>query len=242
LGPKKGQDYYEFQAFSQRIPEGLNPILPIQGKKFFCSSVVDWVNFPLLKGIWFCENAQFRREANLNYSKLDPKRFVLTGDGNGLIIYYQDPRQGTTSAEPEVKDRFPKTTWPFWAWSPGGKGPIEVGILRHFGTGGSEFLNYEIKGNLLQLTVADSIEGLGRAEKNDVFVFKKVEEKWFEEEWQGEKLAKKVEIHAQKSEPMGQPDMSQEKPKDGSKESGKPKETPPGKVPEKAVDGKEKGK
>jgi len=242
LGPKKGQDYYEFQAFSQRIPEGLNPILPIQGKKFFCSSVVDWVNFPLLKGIWFCENAQFRREANLNYSKLDPKRFVLTGDGNGLIIYYQDPRQGTTSAEPEVKDRFPKTTWPFWAWSPGGKGPIEVGILRQFGTGGSEFLNYEIKGNLLQLTVADSIEGLGQAEKHDVFVFKKVAEKWFEEEWQGEKLAKKVEIHAQKGEPMGPSDMSPEKPNDRGKESGKPKETPPGKVPEKGVDGKEKGK
>ncbi len=230
LGPKKGQDYYEFQAFSQRIPEGLNPILPIQGKKFFCSSVVDWVNFPLLKGIWFCENAQFCREANLNYSKLDPKRFVLTGDGNGLIIYYQAPRQGTTSAEPDVKDRFPKTTWPFWAWSPGGKGPIEVGKLLQFGIGGSEFLNYEIKGNLLRLTVADSIEDLGRNGKYDVFVLKKVEEKWYGEEWQGEKLAKKVEIHAQKSEPMSPPDKSQEKPKDGGQESGKPNEVPAGMV------------
>jgi len=37
------------------------------------------------------------------------------------------------------------------------------------------------------------------------------------------------------------PDRSQEKPKGGAKESGKPKETPPAKVPEKAVDGKEKG-
>lgn len=242
LGPKKGQDYYEFQAFSQRIPEGLNPILPIQGKKFFCSSVVDWVNFPLLKGIWFCENAQFRREANLNYSKLDPKRFVLTGDGNGLIIYYQAPRHGTTSAEPDVKDRFPTTTWPFWAWSPGGKGPIEVGKLLQFGIGGSEFLNYEIKGNLLHLTVADSIEGLGRDGRNDVFVFKKVTENWLEEEWKGEKLEKKLEIHAQKDKPMSLPDMSQEKPKDGGKESGKPKEVPAGKEPGKAADGKEKGK
>ena len=40
---------------------------------------------------------------------------------------------------------------------------------------------------------------------------------------------------------MGQPDLTLEKPKDGGKESGKPKETPSGKVPEKGFDGKEKG-
>ena len=103
-------------------------------------------------------------------------------------------------------------------------------------------MNYEFKGDLLQLTMSDSIGGLGRDGKNDVFVFKKVAEKWFEEEWQGEKLAKKVEIHAQKDKPMSPPEMSQEKPKDGGKESGKPKEIPAGKEPEKAADGKEKGK
>ena len=81
-----------------------------------------------------------------------------------------------------------------------------------------------------------------RHKKASSFVLKKVEEKWYGEEWQGEKLAKKVEIHAQKSEPMSPPDKSQEKPKDGGKESGKPKEVPAGKEPVKAADGKEKGK
>ena len=241
LGPAKGQDYYEFKAFSQRFPEELDVTQPISGKKFFCSSVY-WVGFPLLKGVWFCESAQFRRETSLNYSKLDPKRFVLTGEGNGLVLYFQATRQRSRSAEPDVKDGFPATTWRFHSWSPGGKGPIEAGKLPQFGTAGIEYLNYEYKGDLLHLTVADSIEGLGRDGKNDVFVFKKVAEKWLEEEWKGEKLEKKLEIHAQKDKPMSLPDMSQEKPKDGGKESGKPKEVPAGKEPGKAADGKEKGK
>jgi hypothetical protein len=241
LGPLKGQDYYEFKVFSQRFPEELDVTQPISGKKFFCSSVY-WVGFPLLKGVWFCESAQFRRETSLNYSKLDPKRFVLTGEGNGLVLYFQATRQRARSAEPDVKDGFPATTWRFHSWSPGGKGPIEAGKLPQFGTAGIEYLNYEYKGNLLHLTVADSIEGLGRDGKNDVFVFKKVTENWLEEEWKGEKLEKKLEIHAQKDKPMSLPEMSQEKPKDGGKESGKPKEIPAGKEPGKAADGKEKGK
>jgi hypothetical protein len=241
LGPLKGQDYYEFKVFSQRFPEELDVTQPISGKKFFCSSVY-WVGFPLLKGVWFCESAQFRRETSLNYSKLDPKRFVLTGEGNGLVLYFQATRQRARSAEPDVKDGFPATTWRFHSWSPGGKGPIEAGKLPQFGTAGIEYLNYEYKGDLLHLTVADSIEGLGRDGKNDVFVFKKVTENWLEEEWKGEKLEKKLEIHAQKDKPMSLPEMSQEKPKDGGKESGKPKEIPAGKEPEKAADGKEKGK
>jgi len=241
LGPLKGQDYYEFKAFSQRFPEEFNVTQPISGEKFFCSSV-DWISFPLLKGVWFCEGAQFSRETSLNYSKLDPKRFVLTGEGNGLVLYFQATRQRARSAEPDVKDGFPATTWRFHSWSPGGKGPIEAGKLPQFGTAGIEYLNYEYKGNLLHLTVADSIEGLGRDGKNDVFVFKKVTENWLEEEWKGEKLEKKLEIHAQKDKPMSLPDMSQEKPKDGGKESGKPKEVPAGKEPGKAADGKEKGK
>ena len=229
LGPAKGQDYYEFKAFSQRFPEELDVTQPISGKKFFCSSVY-WVGFPLLKGVWFCESAQFRRETSLNYSKLDPKRFVLTGEGNGLVLYFQATRQRSRSAEPDVKDGFPATTWRFHSWSPGGKGPIEAGKLPQFGTAGIEYLNYEYKGDLLHLTVADSIEGLGRDGKNDVFVFKKVTENWLEEEWKGEKLEKKLEIHAQKDKPMSLPDVSQEKPKDGGKESGKPKEVPAGMV------------
>ena len=241
MGPAKGQDYYEFKAFSQRFPEELDVTQPISGKKFFSSSV-GWIRFPLLKGVWFCESAQFSRETSLNYSKLDPKRFVLTGEGNGLVLYFQATRQRARSAEPDVKDGFPATTWRFHSWSPGGKGPIEAGKLPQFGTAGIEYLNYEYKGDLLHLTVADSIEGLGRDGKNDVFVFKKVTENWLEEEWKGEKLEKKLEIHAQKSVPMNPPDMSQEKPKDGGKESGKPKEVPAGKEPEKAADGKEKGK
>ena len=241
LGPAKGQDYYEFKAFSQRFPEELDVTQPISGKKFFCSSVY-WVGFPLLKGVWFCESAQFRRETSLNYSKLDPKRFVLTGEGNGLVLYFQATRQRARSAEPDVKDGFPATTWRFHSWSPGGKGPIEAGKLPQFGTAGIEYLNYDYKGDLLHLTVADSIEGLGRDGKNDVFVFKKVTENWLEEEWKGEKLEKKLEIHAQKDKPMSLPDVSQEKPKDGGKESGKPKEVPAGKEPVKAADGKEKGK
>jgi hypothetical protein len=241
LGPAKGQDYYEFKAFSQRFPEELDVTQPISGKKFFCSSV-GWISFPLLKGVWFCESAQFSRETSLNYSKLDPKRFVLTGEGNGLVLYFQATRQRARSAEPDVKDGFPATTWRFHSWSPGGKGPIEAGKLPQFGTAGIEYLNYEYKGNLLHLTVADSIEGLGRDGKNDVFVFKKVTENWLEEEWKGEKLEKKLEIHAQKDKPMSLPDVSQEKPKDGGKESGKPKEVPAGKEPGKAADGKEKGK
>ena len=241
LGPAKGQDYYEFKAFSQRFPEELDVTQPISGKKFFSSSV-GWISFPLLKGVWFCESAQFSRETSLNYSKLDPKRFVLTGEGNGLVLYFQATRQRARSAEPDVKDGFPATTWRFHSWSPGGKGPIEAGKLPQFGTAGIEYLNYEYKGDLLHLTVADSIEGLGRDGKNDVFVFKKVTENWLEEEWKGEKLEKKLEIHAQKSVPMNPPDMSQEKPKDGGKESGKPKEVPAGKEPVKAADGKEKGK
>jgi serine/threonine-protein kinase len=241
LGPAKGQDYYEFKAFSKRFPEEVDVTQTVFGKKFFCSSE-DWVSFPLLKGVWFCESAQFCREASLSYSKLDPKRFVLTSDGNGLILYFQTPRLSTGDrAANNPKIRFPSTTWYFHAWSPGGKGPIEAGKIPDSGKSGIEFLNYQYKGAQLQLTMADSIDGLGQAGKNDVFVFKKVAEKWFEEEWQGEKLAKKLEIHAQKGEPMGQPDLTLEKPKDGGKESGKPKETPPGKVPEKAVDGKEKG-
>ncbi len=235
LGPAKGQDYYEFKAFSQRFPEELDVTQPISGKKFFCSSVY-WVGFPLLKGVWFCESAQFSRETSLNYSKLDPKRFVLTGEGNGLVLYFQATRQRARSAEPDVKDGFPATTWRFHSWSPGGKGPIEAGKLPQFGTAGIEYLNYEYKGDLLHLTVADSIEGLGRDGKNDVFVFKKVTENWLEEEWKGEKLEKKLEIHAQKDKPMSLPDMSQEKPKDGGKESGKPKEVPAGKEPGKAAD------
>ena len=241
LGPAKGQDYYEFKAFSQRFPEELDVTQPISGMKFFSSSV-GWISFPLLKGVWFCESAQFSRETSLNYSKLDPKRFVLTGEGNGLVLYFQATRQRARSAEPDVKDGFPATTWRFHSWSPGGKGPIEAGKLPQFGTAGIEYLNYDYKGDLLHLTVADSIEGLGRDGKNDVFVFKKVAEKWLEEEWKGEKLAKKVEIHAQKDKPMSLPEMSQEKPKDGGKESGKPKEVPAGKEPGKAADGKEKGK
>ena len=241
LGPAKGQDYYEFKAFSQRFPEELDVTQPISGKKFFSSSV-GWIRFPLLKGVWFCESAQFSRETSLNYSKLDPKRFVLTGEGNGLVLYFQATRQRARSAEPDVKDGFPATTWRFHSWSPGGKGPIEAGKLPQFGTAGIEYLNYEYKGDLLHLTVADSIEGLGRDGKNDVFVFKKVTENWLEEEWKGEKLEKKLEIHAQKDKPMSLPDVSQEKPKDGGKESGKPKEVPAGKEPVKAADGKEKGK
>ena len=241
LGPAKGQDYYEFKAFSQRFPEELDVTQPISGKKFFSSSV-GWIRFPLLKGVWFCESAQFSRETSLNYSKLDPKRFVLTGEGNGLVLYFQATRQRARSAEPDVKDGFPATTWRFHSWSPGGKGPIEAGKLPQFGTAGIEYLNYEYKGDLLHLTVADSIEGLGRDGKNDVFVFKKVAEKWLEEEWKGEKLEKKLEIHSQKDKPMSLPDVSQEKPKDGGKESGKPKEVPAGKEPVKAADGKEKGK
>ncbi len=241
LGPLKGQDYYEFKAFSQRFPEELDVTQPISGKKFFSSSV-GWISFPLLKGVWFCESAQFSRETSLNYSKLDPKRFVLTGEGNGLVLYFQATRQRARSAEPDVKDGFPATTWRFHSWSPGGKGPIEAGKLPQFGTAGIEYLNYEYKGDLLHLTVADSIEGLGRDGKNDVFVFKKVTENWLEEEWKGEKLEKKLEIHAQKDKPMSLPEMSQEKPKDGGKESGKPKEVPAGKEPERAADGKEKGK
>lgn len=241
LGPAKGQDYYEFKAFSQRFPEELDVTQPISGKKFFSSSV-GWISFPLLKGVWFCESAQFRRETSLNYSKLDPKRFVLTGEGNGLVLYFQATRQRARSAEPDVKDGFPATTWRFHSWSPGGKGPIEAGKLPQFGTAGIEYLNYDYKGDLLHLTVADSIEGLGRDGKNDVFVFKKVTENWLEEEWKGEKLEKKLEIHAQKDKPMSLPDVSQEKPKDGGKESGKPKEVPAGKEPGKAADGKEKGK
>ena len=241
LGPLKGQDYYEFKAFSQRFPEELDVTQPISGKKFFSSSV-GWISFPLLKGVWFCESAQFSRETSLNYSKLDPKRFVLTGEGNGLVLYFQATRQRARSAEPDVKDGFPATTWRFHSWSPGGKGPIEAGKLPQFGTAGIEYLNYDYKGDLLHLTVADSIEGLGRDGKNDVFVFKKVAEKWLEEEWKGEKLEKKLEIHSQKDKPMSLPDVSQEKPKDGGKESGKPKEVPAGKEPVKAADGKEKGK
>ena len=241
LGPAKGQDYYEFKAFSQRFPEELDVTQPISGKKFFSSSV-GWISFPLLKGVWFCESAQFSRETSLNYSKLDPKRFVLTGEGNGLVLYFQATRQRARSAEPDVKDGFPATTWRFHSWSPGGKGPIEAGKLPQFGTAGIEYLNYDYKGDLLHLTVADSIEGLGRDGKNDVFVFKKVAEKWLEEEWKGEKLEKKLEIHVQKDKPMSLPDMSQEKPRDGGKESGKPKEIPAGKEPGKAADGKEKGK
>ncbi len=241
LGPAKGQDYYEFKAFSQRFPEELDVTQPISGKKFFSSSV-GWIRFPLLKGVWFCESAQFSRETSLNYSKLDPKRFVLTGEGNGLVLYFQATRQRARSAEPDVKDGFPATTWRFHSWSPGGKGPIEAGKLPQFGTAGIEYLNYEYKGDLLHLTVADSIEGLGRDGKNDVFVFKKVTENWLEEEWKGEKLEKKLEIHSQKDKPMSLPDVSQEKPKDGGKESGKPKEVPAGKEPVKAADGKEKGK
>ncbi|MCY2938726.1 MAG: hypothetical protein NTV55_10265, partial [Planctomycetota bacterium] len=242
LGPAKGQDYYEFKAFSKRFPEELDVTQTVSGKKFFCSSV-DWVSFPLLKGVWFCESAEFRREASLSYSKLDPKRFVLTSDGNGLVLYFQAPRQSTGDrAANNPKIRFPSTTWYFHAWSPGGKGPIEAGKIPDSGKAGIEFLNYEYKGDQLQLTVADSMEGIGQAGKNDVFVFKKVAEKWFEEEWKGEKLEKKLEIHAQKDKPMSLPDMSQEKPKDGGKEPGKPKEIPAGKEPGKAADGKEKGK
>jgi len=40
---------------------------------------------------------------------------------------------------------------------------------------------------------------------------------------------------------LSPPVLPQGRPKDGVKESGKPKETPSGKVPEKGFDGKEKG-
>ena len=62
------------------------------------------------------------------------------------------------------------------------------------------------------------------------------------EELKVKNLEEKLKIHAQKSDPINPADMSQEEPKDGGKESGKPKEVPAGKEPKKAADGKEKGK
>ena len=241
LGPAKGQDYYEFKIFSKRFPEEMDVTQPISGKKFFCSSA-DWISFPLLKGVWFCESAQFRREATMNYSKLDPKRFVLTSDGNGIILYFQAPKQSTGDGGNNPKIRFPSTTWSFHAWSPGGKGPVQAGKIPESGEAGTEYLNFENKGNLLHLVVADSIEGVGRDGRNDTFVFKKMTEDRFLEEWNEKNLAEKLEIHVQKSAPMSPPDMSQDKPKDEAKEPGKGKDIPAGKGPAKAAEGKEKGK
>ena len=196
----------------------------------------------MLKGVWFCEGAQFSREASLNYSKLDPKRFVLTSDGNGIILYFQAPRQSTGDGGNNPKIRFPSTTWSFRAWSPGGKGPIEAGKAPESGKAGTECLNFENKGGLLHLVVADSIEGLGRDGKYDNFVFKRMAEDWYADDWQGDSLAKKLEIHAQTKAPMSSPDMSQSKPNDGNKAPGKGKDISSGKEPEKAAEGKEKDK
>ncbi len=267
LGPAKGQDYYEFKAFSKRFPEVLNTNMPIPGEKFFCSSE-QRVIFPMLVGSWFCEKADFRRNTSLKYLKIDPKRFVLQGSGVSLVLWHEFSHSGgllpskpnstdelkyLAGLEPPPKPRpnkpnstdepptgpnelFPKIDWRFRSWIPGGRGPIEVEKLPSSGTAGTEFLNYEIKTGLLYLTVADTFEGLSREGENDIFVFKKIAE---EPVISG--IEKKLRGHLQNSGSFNPIDMPQEKPKDGGKESGKPKETPPGKVPEKAVDGKEKG-
>jgi len=244
LGPNKGQDYYEFNSFSKRFPEELDTILPIPGKKFFCSSE-QRVSFPMLVGSWFCEKAEFRRNSSLKYLKLDPKRFVLQGGAAGMVLWHEVGDSGglrpykpnSTDEPPGPDDRFPKIDWRFRAWIPGGKGPIEVEKLLLSGTAGREFLNYEIKMGLLYLTVADTVEGLSREGENDIFVFKKIAE---EPVLRG--IEKKLRDHLQNSSSLSPPVLPQGRPKDGVKESGKPKETPPGKEPEKTVDGKEKGK
>ena len=243
LGPNKGQDYYEFNSFSKRFPEELDTILPIPGKKFFCSSE-QRVSFPMLVGSWFCEKAEFRRNSSLKYLKLDPKRFVLQGGAAGMVLWHEVGDSGglrpykpnSTDEPPGPDDRFPKIDWRFRAWIPGGKGPIEVEKLLLSGTAGREFLNYEIKMGLLYLTVADTVEGLSREGENDIFVFKKIAE---EPVLRG--IEKKLRDHLQNSSSLSPPVLPQGRPKDGVKESGKPKETPSGKVPEKGFDGKEKG-